>query len=535
MDETQKRKTGAKEYIIDHRKFLILSLVVFFLFFVSLFLILFIYSYFYSSSNTSHVAVDQSTTTSTTKLLPTFTETNTDTSNNNNSLLSNFTFNKVSALLGLENSLKESDDNSKLFIIEDRPVSGFAMVDKQISIKNYIKDKPKVCDQKLSVFLQKDEKGKEVTNFQVMMHNLKDFEDTPQTDILDEATRNKLTILQKKYANILYKNKSSKDTTGLIDKETVHFLNLLCNFEQETKGDFLSYQNIRYLVKETGEIFDYDPDSKKVTKLVIPDSATNTEEILFSNNSDYMILRKQFRGEVETYFMNLKLNRTDKLENNILTLDLSSEKMIYGTQNGDRLKIVEMDLRDRKIKAVANIPLVDWNIKYLNNSTLLISLKGTAFAESLSMTLDLKTNSLKQLIKPTLGLSVQPTEINNLVIYSDGGKGNMQTYLVDTKTRTVGALAIPTLAEKCAKGIFLEGIFCATPKNLNDNYIYPDDYYKNKINTEDILLYKNLNGSTAKVVSYFENKPIDVLDMVVNDSGVFFRDKKTLKLYRLGF
>ena len=72
-------------------------------------------------------------------------------------------------------------------------------------------------------------------------------------------------------------------------------------------------------------------------------------------------------------------------------------------------------------------------------------------------------------------------------------------------------------------------------KNLDKNYIYPDDYYKNKINSEDILLYKTLSGTTTKVVSYFENKPIDVIDLTFTNSGIFFRDKKNLKLYRLTF
>ena len=59
----------------------------------------------------------------------------------------------------------------------------------------------------------------------------------------------------------------------------------------------------------------------------------------------------------------------------------------------------------------------------------------------------------------------------DFLIYSDGGRGELQTYLINTKTKSVGALTIPTLAEKCAKGIFANGIFCASPKNLDNNYI----------------------------------------------------------------
>ena len=89
---------------------------------------------------------------------------------------------------------------------------------------------------------------------------------------------------------------------------------------------------------------------------------------------------------------------------------------------------------------------------------------------------------------------------------------------------------------KSAFALFFMIVMLAVLKsNLDSNYIYPDDYYKNKINTEDILLYKSLSGTTTKIVSYLENKPIDVLDLTVKDSGIFFRDKKTLKLYRLGF
>ncbi len=535
MDETQKTKGNAKDYIKDHKRFIGLSLVVFILFFLVLILIFLTYVYFPRSVNGNINIVDTSTSTSAGSLLPIFKETDLLNKESSTSLLTDFSIRKLGTILGAEDSLKSADDASKVYLIEDNPVSGFTTVEKKISIKNYIKDKPKVCGEKLTVYLQKDTKGKEVTNFQVLFRTISGFEDTPQTDILDEETRNRLYIFQKKYTEILYKNKTDKEPTKLIDKETVHFLNMLCDLEVENNDDFYTYSAVRYVVKETGKIFDYDTESKKIIPLSTPPTATSTEEVLFSKNADYIVLRKQLKGDIQTYLMNLKLNRTDRLEDNILTVDVGAEKMVYGVQNGNYLQIKELTFKDEKIKNVTNVPLVDWNLKYLDDSTLILALKGTVYGESIAITLDIKSGFQKQLIKPTVGLAIQPTDISDLLIYSDGGKGSLQTYLVNTKTKTFGPITIPTLAEKCAQGIFLNGIFCAVPKDLNQNYLFPDDYYKNKINTEDILVYRKLTSTSTKIVSYFENKPFDVIDLNIKNSGIFFRDKKTLKLYKLGF
>jgi 5-keto 4-deoxyuronate isomerase len=118
-------------------------------------------------------------------------------------------------------------------------------------------------------------------------------------------------------------------------------------------------------------------------------------------------------------------------------------------------------------------------------------------------------------------------------IVSVGGQGNIKTLLLNNKTRNVGDLGIRTFAEKCSQNIFAEGIFCAVPKTLQQGFVYPDDWYKGKMYTEDLLVYKSISGTTTKVISYLENRPLSIVNLNITKNGIFFIDENTYSLYSL--
>jgi hypothetical protein len=116
---------------------------------------------------------------------------------------------------------------------------------------------------------------------------------------------------------------------------------------------------------------------------------------------------------------------------------------------------------------------------------------------------------------------------------SIGGSGKIKTLLINNKTRNIGEFGISTFAEKCAQTVFADGVFCAVPKQLDNTFAYPDDWYKGKVFTEDVIMFKTIAGTSTKVISYLENKPLSVINLNVNKNGIFFMDENTLSLYSL--
>jgi len=532
MDETQKRKISAKEFI-EKNKTLGYGVIGIF---VILFIIYFAFVYFYTSptdqtlgENTQNQQTGLGEESFFGSLLPTFSFTEQTDPELENNFLSNFN-NPNNPSIGGGNS---SEDNSKIIKVEARPILGFTVFDKPISIKNYIKNRPRICTAKIEPVLTKEEKSTSVVSFQNTLRNMTDYEDTPDTGILDEKTREKLFVFQTRYAEILYKNKSNKTPTRLIDKETAHFLNLLCNFDIENKDDYVQVPTLRYVLKETREIYDYNTDSKEKTA-VGAKVATGTEDMTISNNGDYAVFRKELNGTIDTIFYNIRTKSITHMENNISTLDFNDKNILYyGVPGSNGITIKSYNSVGNSVKKIASLPLNEWEIKSLSNEEIAIYSKPSAYADGIYMTLNTSTQKLRQLAGPLLGLSAQKTSVPGFSILSTGGRGTTKTLLLNNKTRNVGDFGISTFAEKCSQTIFADGIFCAVPKNLPEGLIYPDDWYKGKFFPEDYLVYKSLSGTTTKTISYLENRSISVLNLNVNKNGIFFIDENTFALYSL--
>ncbi len=530
MDETQKRKLSAKEFL-EKNKRLGFGLVGIF---VALFIVYFAFIYFYSSSAepttfSENLPENNSDESFLGSLLPIFNTSELSDPELENDFLNNFN-NPNNQRLGGEDG---GVDQSKIIKIENRPILGYVVFDKPVSIKNYIKNKPRICAEKIEPILKKEEKSTAVLNFQNTLRNMGDYEDAPDTGILDEKTREKIYIFQKRYADILYKNKANKTPTRLVDKETAHFLNLLCNFEIENKDDYVQVPTLRYVLKETREIFDYNTDSKEKIE-VGAKVATGTENIVFSKDGELAVFRKELAGVIDTVFYNIRTKSVTRMENNISTLDFNEKNILfYGVPGYQGITIKTYNHVGNSVKKVASLPLNEWEIKNTSNEEIAIYSKPSAFADGIYMTLYTSTLKLRQLAGPLLGMSIQKTNLPEFSILSTGGLGRIKTLLLNNKTRNVGDFGINTFAEKCSETIFADGIFCAVPKKLPEGLIYPDDWYKGKFFPEDYIVYKSLSGTTTKTISYLENRPISVINLNVNKNGIFFMDENTFSLYSL--
>lgn len=529
MDESQRRKLSAKEFLEKNKQigFIILTI------FISLLIIYFAFVYFYSRNggnvieNTPITSEEDDSFLG--SLLPSFTPTiSTETAPVDNDFLSNF------GNINRENiDDNEIGDNSKVIKIEAKPIIGYTVFDKPISIKNYIKVVPKICTDKLEPVVKKEEKSTAVLTFQKMVQSMDGYDKMPITGILDLETRDKIYVLQKRYADILYKNKTDKTPTRVIDPQTAHFLNLICGLEKENKDDYVQVPTLRYVLKENRSIVDYNTDSKEKIQ-VDAKLATGTEDVIFSNDGNLAVFRKDINGTIDSIFYNVRNKGITHLENNISTLDFDSKGvLVYGVPGYQGMTIKKYDYLTNKVSRLATLPLNEWNIYSISETQVGISSKPTAYADGIYMVLDLSTGKLRQLAGPLLGMSVQKTDNPNYSILSTGGNGTTKTLLINTQTRNIGDFGIKTFAEKCSETIFVNGIFCAVPKNLSDAFIYPDDWYKGKVRTEDIILFKSLNGTSTRVVSYLENRPLSIINLNVNKNGIFFMDENTLNLYSL--
>jgi hypothetical protein len=528
MDETQKRRLTAKEFIQRNSKIGIGIIAIF----IALFIIYFSFIYFYSKNALDEtVAIEETANTNSfiENLFPIFNETPSVEPELDSAFLNNFS---TVGAIG-DGTRNEGNDTSKIIRIENRSVLGYTIFDKSVSIKNYIKERPRICGEKLAISTKRDEATVAVKNFQNTLRSIEEYSDTPDTGVLDEKTREKIYIFQKRYAELLYKTKADKSPTRVIDKETVHFLNLLCGFDTENANDYVQIPTLRYVLKDTREIFDYNTESKEKVQ-IDSKTASGTEEVLFSDKGDYVVYRKSSDDGIITELYNVRTKNITRLERNISTLDFNSKNLlVYGVPTDNGITIKTYDEGKNTVKYLAQIPMSQWNMSWLNDNEIAMSNKPSAYAEGIYVSFNITTKKLRHLAGPFNGLAVRETSPGDFSILSLGGAGDIKTLLLNNKTKAIGDLGIRTFAEKCSETIFADGIFCAVPREINKGSILPDDWYKGKISTQDILVYKSISGTTTIPISYLENKPISMSALQINKNGIFFIDDKTGQLYTL--
>lgn len=290
---------------------------------------------------------------------------------------------------------------------------------------------------------------------------------------------------------------------------------------------------VRYVIKKTGEMIDYDliTGSKSTLNTFKPGK---TEEVLFSKNGDYAILRSDEKGEVVSKLLYVPTNSTYELERGITSIDfLDSGNLVYGLVKGDGLSVKIVDINTKRAREIAVLQMTEWALENAGGNIVRATFKPTGLAEGISLSVDIANGSIKNEVKPVVGLTSKKTTDGKYVLLSEGGVGYNKLLFMNRSNQNIFSLNANTFLEKCAKEILKAGVVCAVPDKLDKQAIYPDTWYKNQTHTKDKLIYKSLTSTSSRLVYNFNNENISVTNLSVTNVGIFFQQTTTLGLYTI--
>lgn len=191
------------------------------------------------------------------------------------------------------------------------------------------------------------------------------------------------------------------------------------------------------------------------------------------------------------------------------------------------------------MKRVADMPFMQVNIEWPETDTVAITTKGSAEHPGYLYLLNLRTGALRKAAGPLPGLSAKVSRDAKYAILSATGSGqNVVTSVFDlTQSKGTDAV-IRTLADKCVWGNFYkELVYCAVPSNL-DQAVYPDDWYRGNVSTNDRIWQVNAKTGETNLVSSLpmeEEILIDGYNLTLDekDAFLFFMNKRDLSLWSL--
>lgn len=273
---------------------------------------------------------------------------------------------------------------------------------------------------------------------------------------------------------------------------------------------------VRYVDKQTGHIFEYDPEANDATRISNTTFPGIQEVKWFANPNTLAFRYLNSDGEIETYLGDL---RSGSLIGSYLEVDVP----VIATAENTLLN-VSMSDRGSEIY-LADADGTDSNLVF---ETPLTSILIPAFAENFVAVLSKPVSSLagalyffedgeqKRILGNKNGLTALPNEDGSLILYSESTERGFTASLFDREGNESRNLPLVVLPEKCVWAS-ADTLYCMSPEVLPPAN-YPEHWYQGFISFTDALWEIDTRTGIARAVAFFdESGPFDGIELSIDE------------------
>ena len=211
----------------------------------------------------------------------------------------------------------------------------------------------------------------------------------------------------------------------------------------------------------------------------------------------------------------------------------NSDTLIGFVKNGANINLSSINLAQSQptYKIIAkDLRLEDVNLKSLSSQNLVISENPSADYSGRVWNLNLKDLSLSQMFSPENGLIIKLSTDKKIVFIFSPANGFRM--LNATNLGLATPVPFSTLPSKCSPDSAI--IYCFVPENLPENAVLPDDYFRKKTHTSDVLYKIDISNDEVSRVSLPGNAGlIDAKNPSVNAGNLYFINLYDNSLYSL--
>lgn len=304
---------------------------------------------------------------------------------------------------------------------------------------------------------------------------------------------------------------------------------------------------LRYVDKATGNIFEIDPMggvAKRITNTTIP----NSEEVFFADKGETVVYRyTNTENQIETYLAKIgtpDINGVSQISGTYLPKNISSlsvsidgKSLFYIYPSGGGVVGVKSGTDGKSVAQVFSSSFGEWLSQWVNDRTIILTTKASAFASGFSYTLDTTTKSFNKILGGVTGLTTNTSStLNNSLISSSGGSG-LNLFLYTQTTQDTTSLGMRTLPEKCVW--FKENIksICAVPKNTGSLDL-PDAWYQGLVSWNDSVWIIDTGARVSTLtadLSKESGEQVDLINPVLsgNEKTLYFMNRYDYTLWSL--
>lgn len=332
------------------------------------------------------------------------------------------------------------------------------------------------------------------------------------------------------------------------NNQTNNLVDLTDNNQTETKEGLIQYKDlfpinfnfyndlVVLLDKKTDSILNLDPDSgetKRITTTLFRDikkiefiQIENFLYIISINNNDLLSV-----SYIDINLSEIKeVNQLDSI-NDVYDFSISPEgnRLFYLSKINNRTFGFIKDIDRNNSITVLDFPFTDLLSQWVNPSIIAIYPKPSYYRDGFLFFLNPLSGDLRKIMSDIKSFDVKVNPSGTKILYSHANRENTPNLsLYDIENNTYKNITT-SFIDKCFWYSEENFFRCAVPK-VTYSYIYPDDWYKGKYKSEDLLVIFDEDEIIGEDIL---PQPVDIeiLKQQPEGSIIFFKDKKTSNLW----
>lgn len=434
-------------------------------------------------------------------------------------------------------------DSPILKKISNQPVSGATFVEIQREVfvpKEVSENLVELYDFTNYPTLRFGDDKKEVQNVKIVLNRQNPSPELPIDEAFDTNLKN---------AVVSFQTKNGLPPDGVLAKSTYQKLNDFQGIKPATqKGSEKEIVEFaRFVDKSTGYIFDRTTKLNEPEKIVSNTNIPMTQESFFDDKKNSVFVRYLQDGIIKNLIGVIKKGDdglsgvvsgldTIMLPDNITFVSFlpNNKKVFYLLKTSKGVDGFSYDFLNKKTTKIWSSSFSEWIPQWFGENTISLTTKASGLFPGNSYILDVKNNSLKNIIRNVNGLTTNMSPDGKKIIYSSYENNQLKTLILNIANGQISDFSPTTLPEKCIWTKDSKKVFCGGPTSAASG-LYPDDWYKGIRLFSDVLWVYDTEQNTSKILldSRQINTQIDITSPQLNDKAdyLIFINKHDLSLY----
>lgn len=303
-----------------------------------------------------------------------------------------------------------------------------------------------------------------------------------------------------------------------------------------------SGKKVEYYSKNQGNMYKVNFDGSNLSRVSSANLA-GLLQILWSPNKEKIVGIFQENNATTKYLHDYQNGTSIRLNEKIDQVAWSPDDNRIVIQsfspdaNNNVISIANAD--GSNLKNIFQTRIKDLVLEWPMADKISVRTKTSGLSEGLLVTINPDSGIFSDVLHGIYGLNARWFPLGNKILYSatDSEGKNIKLFAADQNGQNAKDVNLATLVEKCSFSQDNRTLFCAIPQRLSENAVWPDDYYKGLVTTEDTFWKINLDtGQKTQIFgSGINARAYDAADPFLSpqEDYLFFTNKKDGLLYSL--